>query len=246
MTVRRFREEVAGGALLLMAAALLGGCSERVAGPSLIANRRFGPMTVAVAPAINLSGSADFDPDRFADAMAGELTHVEGIDVIPVSRVLAALHAQGESGVGSAQQAWQLRDGLGADAILVFAVTEYDPYDPPSIGITAQLYGQPRDAAGSGLDAVAAARRVSDDSPSPGGRGREPLAAAQRTFDAGHEDVRGAIQAYARSRGADDNPFGWRKTVVSQREYIRFCCHETLKALMGSTTGVADAAGAER
>ena len=43
-----------------------------------VENRSLGPMTLAVAPALNVSGSADFDPNRFADAMAVELGYVDG------------------------------------------------------------------------------------------------------------------------------------------------------------------------
>jgi len=53
--------------------------------PLSIANPTIGPVTIAVAPALNLSGSADFDPDRFADLMASELSYADGVSVIPVS-----------------------------------------------------------------------------------------------------------------------------------------------------------------
>ena len=42
------------------------GCaSEHLVERVRIANETLGPMTVAVAPALNLSGAADFDPTRF-------------------------------------------------------------------------------------------------------------------------------------------------------------------------------------
>jgi len=225
--------------------AAMGGCAERVTGPRFIQNRMLGPMSIAVAPALNLSGCADFDPERFADVMAGELTYVDGVDVIPVSRVLGALSALGLKGVESATDAWELRELLGADAILVFAVTEYDPYDPPSIGIDAQLYGRTRDAGRHGLDPVAVSRHASFAASEHAPARREPLAQAQRVFDAGHDDVARAVEVFAQTRGGEGNPFGWRKYVVSQRDYIRFCCHETLEMLMrpddrGSAAAIAE------
>ena len=116
---------------------MLGGCSppKRVE-PALVVKPELGPMTIAVAPALNLSGTTDFDPERFADLMASELSYFEGISVVPVSRVLSVLAAQGAEGVESPTHALELVRLLGADAILVFAVTEYGPYDPPSIGIS--------------------------------------------------------------------------------------------------------------
>ena len=56
---------------LLLGIALPGGCRpEQRVDPVLVANTRFGPMTIAAAPALNLSGGADFDPNRVADLMA--------------------------------------------------------------------------------------------------------------------------------------------------------------------------------
>ena len=90
------------GRLALMLAAglsLIGGCRQdkRVAGEVAIRNRWLGPMTVAVAPAINLSGGSDFDPDRFADIVASELGYADGISVVPVSRVLAVMASSGST-----------------------------------------------------------------------------------------------------------------------------------------------------
>ncbi len=124
--------------VLVVSAGLPGCARERRVGPELVANTRLGKATIAVAPALNLSGSGDFDPSRFADLMASELSHADGISVIPVSRVLAFLPGAGAATVETPGQALELVKRLGADAILVFAVVEYDPYDPPSIGITAQ------------------------------------------------------------------------------------------------------------
>ena len=34
------------------------------------------------------------------------------------------------------------------------------------------------------------------------------------------------------SRQADENAYGWRKYLVSQQSYLRFCCHATIKELV--------------
>ena len=154
---------------LLASTWMLPGCSfQKRVEPASIANSSLGSMTIAVAPALNLSGSADFDPDRFADLLASELSYAEGISVIPVSRVLAVLAAQGRSGVESPAHALELVGLLGADAILVFAVTEYDPYAPPSIGLSAQLFGkQPGTSGKPPSQRVVRKQRQSDSLPKP-------------------------------------------------------------------------------
>jgi len=219
--------------VLLMGAVGIGGChrGSRIE-PVSIANPRWGPMTIAVAPALNQSGSTDFDPDWFADLMASELSYADGIAVIPVSRVLGLLAVQGLDRVESPGHAWELAKLLGADAILVFAVTEYDPYDPPSIGISAQLYGaRPRTGSGA-LDPVALSRQTGLAAAGRPCRPDRLLAQTQRVFNATHNSVVADVQRFARRRAGGGSPYGWRQYVVSQRHYIRYCCHAIIRTLL--------------
>ncbi len=223
-----------GSLVVVVLATALGGC--RTAGsvlPVTVPNRLLGPVTIAVAPAINLSGSADFDPNRFADLMASELSFAEGVRVIPVSRVLGVLAAQRLERVESAVHAEQLARWVGADAILVFAVTEYDPYDPPSIGISAQLFGA-RPRVGLELPGpVDPNEPVIRDGVTPEKASVRVLAESQRVYDASHERIVREIRLFARQRNADESPYGWRRYVVDQQRYMRFCCHATVYALLG-------------
>ncbi len=215
----------------LISAAWACGCSERRAtiDSVVVPNPTLGAVTIAVAPAVNLSGSMDFDPNRFADLMAGELMHVERVSVIPVSRVLAVLSSQGTDRVHSPIHASEIAGMVGAEAILVFAVTEYDPYDPPSVALSVQLFAAtPRapypgpldsDPAGSSqANGVAATGRV--------------LAQTQRRVDASHADVVEEIRRYARQRSANNSPYGWRQYMVSQQHFIQFCCHAAIRGLL--------------
>ena len=194
-------------------------------------------LSIAVAPAVNLSGSSDFDPARIADLMANELGHMDGISVIPVSRVLGVLAAQGLDRVGSPEHAGELGRWLGADAVLVFAVTHYDPYDPPTIGISAQLFGQRRIAG----DAGAAPGRSGEQGgtlaymPEDGRRdeaGVELLAQVQRVYSAAHDEVVNEVRRFAAARDSDNSAYGWRKYVVSQVGFIQFCCYTTVRRLL--------------
>ena len=222
----------------LLTAVWLVGChgGKRVE-PVSLANPTLGPMTIAVAPALNQSGSRDFDPNRFADLMAGELSYAEGIKVIPVSRVLGVLAVQGLDRVESPTHALELADLLGADAILLFAVTKYDPYDPPSIGLSAQLYGSRPGAGGGTLDPVAFSRQTGLVVSRAPADSRRPLAQVQRVYDAAHGSVVQDIQAFAELRDGEASPYGWRKYVVSQQHYIRYCCFATVRALLRGEAG---------
>src|SRR5262245_17825685 len=53
-------------------------------------------FAVAVAPALNFSGSPDVDPVKVADALASELGSMAGLNVLPVNRVMAVLAREGK------------------------------------------------------------------------------------------------------------------------------------------------------
>jgi len=220
---------------VLIAWTTLAGCtaSERRVDPFFVRNPFLGPMTIAVAPAINLSGSIEFDRNRFADLMAVELSYADGITVIPVSRVLGVLSVQGRDGVESPTHAGHLAQSLGADAILVFAVTRYDPYDPPSIGLTAQLYAA-RPPSGLGPTHQG---EVTTSQPGPPGNQRGDsaalLAQSSAVHDAAHAAVAEDIAEFAQNRNADNSPYGWRKFVVSQQGFMQYCCYATIRSLLG-------------
>ena len=197
--------------------------------PIVVPNPTLGRIAIAVAPALNLSGSTDFDHNRFADLMAAELSYAENISVIPVSRVLGVLASQGMDRVESPAHASEIATRVGADAILVFAVTEYDPYDPPRVGISAQLLAA-KPMGEQGESASGAGSSVSSNS---------PLTETQRRFDAAHADVADEIRSFARHRGADDSAYGWRKYVVSQQHFIQYCCSSTVRALLNPPSKVA-------
>jgi len=223
---RRARCAAGGLTVALAVVTAGGGCTRpKPVSTVFVPNRALGSATVAVAPAINLSGSTDFDPNRFADVMAVELSYADGITVIPVSRVLGVLAVQGKDRIESPVHAAEVLEWLGADAILVFAVTEYEPYDPPRVGISAQVFAsgeRPKtDQPSVDETTIASADTV------------RIVAECQQVFDAAHQGVVSAIQSFARNRTADESPYGWRKYVVSQQGYIQFCCHQTVGALLG-------------
>jgi hypothetical protein len=188
-----------------------------------------GGNVIAVAPALNYSGSTAFDPVVVGDLMASELSSLPGVGVIGVNRVMAILAEQNLARIQSPQQALEICNRLGADAILVFAVTEYDAYTPV-VGITAQLYtSHPREATlglppggEPGLPATAPAD----------GLPIRPVAECQRVFNATHERVQNAVRKYADKRKEGESPYGWRKYVASQEWYLRFCCHAVARDLL--------------
>lgn len=224
----RWLGPIAAAALL----AAIPACGPRQPADVQIRNPWLGAMRVAVAPALNFSGSADVDVLAAADVMAGELARVDGFEVLPVSRTLAVLNRQGATGVESPAHALEIRDALGADAILVFAITEYDPYEPPSVGIAAQLYGSFASERVPRFDPVRVSRSAT---PVSGGVARpawDPIAQVTAVRNAANEPVVREVRDFARVRDGDGSPYGWRKYLVSQRSYLRFCCHAAIRDLV--------------
>ena len=192
----------------------------------------FDEVRVAVAPALNHSGSAEFDPAKVGDLMASELSGLEGVKVVGVSRVLAVLAEQGDVRIRSPEHALEVCEKLGVDLILVFAVTEYDPYTPV-VGLAAQLYGPWKaDGPQGGLDPVAASRAARPFPVPQGFGGTGPQAQVQRTFNAAHEAVQRDVQRYAHSRSANTGPLGWKRYLASQEAYLRYCCFSMARELM--------------
>ena len=176
--------------------------------------------------------------------MASELSTLPGVGVIGVNRVMAILAEQGVGRIQSPQHALAVCERVGADAILVFAVSEYDPYTPV-VGLTAQLYTRPVAPAGP------ARQGAEGGMTSNGGAGSEsgseagsrpgvaperwpvrPAAECQRVFNATHERVQNAVREYADKRKEGESPYGWRKYLVSQEWFLRFCCHTVARDLL--------------
>lgn len=142
------------------------------------------PLVVAVAPALNHSGSSGFDGVRVADLMVSELGHFGGVKTLPVNRFLAQLGSRHTERIESPQEAMELARRIGADRLMVFAITEYDPYQPPVVGITAQFHGSV-----AAEDRTGAAHRDAQAEPA-GGWGAEgwPCAEVQRVFKGAGSD----------------------------------------------------------
>jgi hypothetical protein len=186
--------------------------------------------SVAIAPPINTSGCADVDMLKVADLMASELSTIPGIGVIGVNRVLAVLADQGLMQITSAEHALAVCDRLGADAIIVFAVTEYNPYTPV-VGIVAEIYGT-QQADRVQMDPVAASRMARPFAVQPAAQALKPWAQVQKTFNAAHETVQQDVKNYAEERDAYKTPMGWKKYLASQECFLRYCCHSVARELV--------------
>ncbi len=170
---------------------------------------------------MNLSGRAELDALRLTDLIASELQTFPDVQVIPVNRALAVLATRGKTIVSTPTEAVELARDVGADATLVFAITEYDPYDPPVVGMTAQWY-LARERAGREAPPESAANLRPAPRPDVPGDAALHLQ-VQRVFNAADKEVAKKLRAYADDRDRHDSPHGWRRYQRSQELYVRYC-----------------------
>jgi hypothetical protein len=170
---------------------------------------------IVVAPVLNLSGSQDFDALKITDLVASELVSTPGLAVVPVNLALAELERRGKYAVETAQDAVDLARAFNADATVVIAVTEYNPYSPPVVGLIMQWYP-------AGSAAAEGSAGLSDRPPTG------PRWQVQRVFNAADDELLEELRHFARERDGDKSPYSWRKYVRSQELYVRFCTHSLI------------------
>lgn len=180
----------------------------------------------AVAPLRNESGSLEADGVRLADHLARQLENTEGIDVLPVNRVLAAMQALQISRVTDPCEAVKLRRTLGADGLIVGTITSYDPYDPPKLGLAVELYLAA--SAPTGVR-VLDVRRLSSaptdrlSRPSVARRKTRPASTVSGFYDAAEPALRKRLWRYAWHRGVEqDHPANAQLYRISMDLYSEF------------------------
>lgn len=218
----------AAGALLTL------GCANKEQGPDARQPSPSRPQVFVVAPVINLSGSTDFDPLQVTDIVASEFLSFPDTSVIPVNLTLAALARAGKTHVETPEDALELAREFGADATIVTAITEYDPYDPPLVGLVMQWYAVPQAARQTGLDPVSASRQMSGT-----GVPQEVAAApetapkwqVQRVFNAAHESILDEVRSFAAARDGHASPYAWRRYLRAQELFLRYCSWSAIRPI---------------
>lgn len=104
-----------------------------------VTNPVAGLSRVAVVPFFNLSEEPAADGHRFAEAYFAELQKVPGFQVLPVGVAEAAIQDL-QLDLQNPEDAIKLGQALGVDAVVVGAITDYNPYYPPRVGLQVSWY----------------------------------------------------------------------------------------------------------
>jgi hypothetical protein len=185
----------------------------------------------AVAPFNNESGVSIVAGDAVADAFTYEAEQIDGIDTVPVNRVIAAMRRLEIDSVTTPAQAASLLRTLGVDGLIVGTVTAYDPYDPPKFGGSIALFtAEPMHT--RSLDPVQATRSRTEDV-SPGAMSSNvPQAQASGMFDAANHMTLVELNTYANGRSAPSSAFGQRVFLVRMDLYTQFAANRLLHDLL--------------
>jgi len=194
----------------------------------------------AVAPAVNLSGYRDVEPLLQADLLYQQLQHVRGLTVIPVNRVAEVYATLRIDRLQTPEQAAEICEILGCDRLIVPTVTAYDPYVPPKIGASLQVFGPvSREARrASSVDPHELARRAAPQENEPleaqqaQPEGIVPFVQSVGMFDAANGSVRDALLIYASGRNDPAGPMGAKEYVASVDRYCGFVYHELIVQVM--------------
>jgi len=188
---------------------------------------------VAVLPFVNQSSETRINGVEFANIMASELTKFEGFRVIRPLAIQASLDP-GEA-IRTADDALRVGRRQKADAIIVTAITDYDPYVPPRIGISVQFLR----VAGRTMSS----REIDQIVQSPSWR-RGPYAltpekagnwitAFEDFYDAHEERIRKEVVAYSDAQRETDTPFvGENEFLAVQPRYMQFVANQVLNHIM--------------
>jgi len=236
----------AGALLCAIAASLFGaGCASH--------ERFFAPRTLSapypdqgrdvlwvVAPLRNESGVEGVDGEAIARQLAAALTETQGVAAAPVERTIETMRKLGVNPYDGAASARSVAEAMGADAVLVGAVTAYDPYDPPQLGLSLSLYARasairtpfkvekeidPLDIAGALSDT--SLRFVEAEDP------ERPLSTVRAHFDAANHEVLRRVRAYAQGRHDEGaSPLGWRRHTASMTLFTKFAAFAAVEQLL--------------
>ncbi len=219
-------------ALVTTALALGAGCAsdrDRLTAPSIHTapyDTSHGEVLWAVAPLRNESGTSLVDEMAISDEIVAAAAQVRGVRCLPLNRTIIAMRALEMESVDTPEDLKTLAMEMGVDGILVGSITAYDPYTPPTLGISLALYARAGHLETEGTEALDTRQLTFqptdyqyfvnsnfDDA---------PASVISEVLDARGHDVQMRIQSYAMGRTENISALGWRRYTVSMVLYTKF------------------------
>ena len=189
--------------------------------------------TLAIAPAVNLSGVRDFDPLTISDRLFEEMHQVAGLQVLPLNKTLIAMTKLGIRSIDTPEAAQAVAREMAADGLIIPAVTAYDPYNPPTLGMSLQLYTTRNMVARPSAEARRIDGTIIANGEDPAAAdARQPVSAVSAVFDAHNQTVLRELRDYAAGRTEYDSALREQKFLLDMEQYSRFVCHAMARRLL--------------
>lgn len=225
------------GAVLICLGACAGATKETLGQPDVLAYpgpEAGGDRLWAVVPLRNESGTSAVDPLRLADQLSASITEVRGLRALPTNRVLDAMRALEIGIIDDPAQARALAQALGVDGLVLGSITAYDPYNPPTIGLSLALYDRTgEDASGEALDPRRLSYQPNAYSYFPRTtRQSIPVSSVAMHLDGRNHAVLQRVREFAEGRHDDRGAFRWRRYLASMDLYERFAAHAAIGDLL--------------
>lgn len=187
----------------------------------------------AVVPLRNESGTSAVDALTVSDKLVDALGQVEGIRCLPTNRTIEALRVLKINSIRSPAEAEALAKVVGADAVLVGAVTSYDPYTP-ILGLSVALFGRPgwTTPAQQTLDVRDLSSRPNEAVAQAGNFEKSPLSAVSEVLDGKNHQVMQDLKTYATGRHDPNSAMGWKRYLASMELYTEFAAHHAVERLL--------------
>jgi hypothetical protein len=189
-------------------------------------------QTWAIAPALNLSGVSGVDPLLQSDLVYEQLQQVRGLTVIPVNRVAEVYASLRIERIQSEQQAYVVCDLLGCDGLLVPTITAFDPFNPPKLGVSLQLFRKPATyRLPKAVDPRELSRRATPP-PTEGLIVAPDFVQVVGMYDAQNGSVREELKEYVDGRHDPTGPLGPKEYLVNMDRYCGFVYHSLILKLL--------------
>jgi hypothetical protein len=227
---------------LVALAAVVAGCGEEKFPPYGREEKLWLPGTRAqiwaVAPAVNLSGQKEVDSLLQADLLFQQLQQVRGLTVVPVNRVVEVYQAMRIDKVQSEQQAMEVCDLLGVDALVVPTITIYDSYNPPKFGGVVQVFASRHGGFGAmGGQGAVDPRALAEQATQPSNSDENALPRRNSflqvadMYDGTNGTVRDKLAEYAAGRFDPKGPMRAKEYLMNMDRFAGFAYHDLIQTL---------------
>ena len=233
------RGGVCAAAALSLLAVTIAGCesADKLDAPQVIVtpyDAAQGEALWAVIPLINESGISDVDALMVSDKLVAAIDQSRGIACLPLNRTIAGMRAARLDTLRTPEDAQKLSRILGTDALVIGTITDYDPYNPPKLGLALALYAAERNGeSGLSADPMRLRQAYSDnqvrvENPSAS----RPTATVSEHLDASNHDVLLQVKQYALGRHDKSSAMGWRQILSSMDRYTEFAAFTVVSRLV--------------